>query len=170
MSGRPARKYTWMGSDGILSLVNDLMMDEAMSVRVLMEANFLKWVLMGMFRRGLARWFPIFLPLLEATISSIVMVERVKVIFLYQKFIHGAMFGNIIRQLKVWCKISYDDDNLYNSTLHNPEYYKTGDSKIGHRKIGHKRMIEGSDGSSTVSCPVEEIPDPYFVEKPSLKK
>ena len=42
MSGRPARKYTWMGSDGSLSLVNDMMMDEAMSVRVLMDADFFK--------------------------------------------------------------------------------------------------------------------------------
>ena len=37
-------------------------LDEAMLVRVLYDADFLKWVLMGMWRRGLWRWSPMFLP------------------------------------------------------------------------------------------------------------
>ena len=60
--------------------------------------------------------------------------------------------------------ISHDKNNLYNSTLHSQKYYKTGDCTIGHYKIGHLRMIEGRDGSSTLSCPVEEI-SAHFVLK-----
>ena len=59
--------------------MNGWMIDEAMLVRVLYDADFFKWVLMGMWRRGLWRWSPMFLPLLDATTSSIVKVEGVKV-------------------------------------------------------------------------------------------
>ena len=59
--------------------MNGWMIDEAMLVRVLYDADFFKWVLMGMWRRGLWRWSPMFLPLLDATTSSIVIVEGVKV-------------------------------------------------------------------------------------------
>ena len=59
--------------------MNGWMIDEAMLVRVLYDADFFKWVLMGMWRRGLWRWSPMFLPLLDATTSFIVTVEGVKV-------------------------------------------------------------------------------------------
>ena len=70
MFGSPARKYTWIGWDGHTLLMNGWMLDEVMLVRVLYDADFLKWVLMGMWRRGLWKWSPMFLPLLDATTSS----------------------------------------------------------------------------------------------------